>query len=1677
MDWNDARKWLVALTDDLRAAPTSSPDALLAARRDIAIAVTDGQLNPAYFEHRFIYDPRFISLTPARWAPYDAAMPTAVPTPGQRVVRRTVGLPTKAVNVDYFPEGKMSGRKASLTHGPFLDSVGREVYVDVFRPSPVQAYAFPGGSPDYLYTTAPTTNLSPFTVVLGNGTVWIRADLFTTSNPVETQARPDVYFGLAIESGTVTTPPIPTVPRTLTLKLAGGTASSATFSITSVVDVSFSFFFRNSVPSASITSLGNGSVTVLGSVFNMQQGPSIDATYDFSMGRLNFAMTTDNSTFKPLPQSSQLLESTGESNVKSVAWSVLAKNAENANFYEVSDSGGFTISLTGSSTMGLHGDDLPISLGAFDLAIDPGSVIITGLEGKMPAQSRTVTVGNTSLGSTKNKSTVTFRPHAVTGFYYMAMANGAESWTIPMDMTLALDKPRTVNNDRVPLACQNTSNNPWSTLTWFRAPASSGYTLNIQASNILQAENSTAYAMKNLLVKADVPNTIDMSSRYESGALASGAVTMVSFLRYTLPFLPDPYVSNFELIPDAAIEKSGMGYLAVSYRWKEEATDELDLSILTQLAIPAKTVERNTGDVADDSALAQIRRADSRYWGPPGDFSFHLQELGSGIIPDLGVGQLVHGPNGFLSGQIFHPPTLLDVSSSSSQFGVVFGTRFELGRSGNTFLRTDPTTSFAPVEEFNISSLMLTSTASNVRVMSLPAVQWETVLDDKPPNEVYNFPYSGPSTQIAIQDGIMPAPSVRLVPVAPREALDDLVKWFNSTTPVSIAARSSLPFGMVALANMSNHLDFPRTAGQFNVIDFTLGDEEDPKTKLKTPKLQPAHQLWLKPPGWFRPLNPLPFPNQPGQPLTLVGSEDLSFPGRTIVLAMNVGPLVPPSPPPAPPPPPGTRADLLDPATTRFNQDMRTKIPLLRFDISGYGTTAFSDWKRVLGAGDDEEGIIHVLMNVLTGRTSREVIEIQTVMAPFAVTVTKTIEIKRLNSGIVLRHVGDWQAASTGHYFYKNTNIVTHPGIIAGVTDVRNITDVGRPTPLSGVPLNVGQVRFDCNVEVIDGGAIRSIPGVQLHGCVFLTEEGGADLGDPTGPVWYASTLQQLDLGGHIDAVVQIGTSGQKKRLTSIAVKPSLDPASGNQVAVVAAMGSPFFPGGGQWSFARIQSGDPAKQPQPVDPAKGVPLVKNGTHNNPNLLSLATPYLFKDPQDLLSSFPATAYNIIHGAASHRVLFASPEIPFVQDASNAGFEVAETWVADSLSLGKSASIFPSLHDCLPGFPRDLPTTPKQVLGIVADAGYKFEIPHLQLPDGERWIKSDAAVQTVAQAINEGTTLVDGVKALSADVRAAQTTLNVAIDTVSNISKLDVTNLHMVTKTVDATANAVKDASRTIGRLSSDVQKIGGLLGADPDAPDIPGVPKAVEEVKHVFGSALEQVQKAISFLENLKFLPHFKVSMTNEWAMTISTSMNRDDLLAKMQSPTKEAVGRVIESFDFLISATISLAAFLLKMHIGTTIKIPTGVGPIVALGTGAFDVALGTAGVQVLLELGFGIGVDLSVGPFSASASYTQSQSILVTAGVFGLGITAVMRAHVDLVVASADLYLEAKLLVVGGTCTVHHEDHGGATIWAYARVKIALHVSIFLICNIGYDEEAHWDSNLNGGACLLDNMTDLVPH
>jgi hypothetical protein len=1685
---------LARLTHDLRPTETTSAQDLLKARKDVALAILDGQYQFTSPSHHTTIG-SIASLSHSQGAQYDAAIPSDEAVRAQRVVRRTLGLPLQALRQRDHEAIELADFKPARTHGPFFDLLDRLVFIDVFVPTGGRSFFFsPSSSRNHptMYLMAPMTPTAGFEQNIGAGTVWLQAQLFMETTEVLDE---DMYFGLAIESGTFAVPPLPGNPRSINLKLDTQAASSKAFSVSPVTGVHLFYRFIGGRLKAEITLSGSKTCTILGAPFVLEGTTPLSVS--LSHGRIWFNLPAGLQTFEPSNATSSLLAFQGSSPIRASAWCqtlhrLPSLNPEllGASVYQVSSAGAYGFLLKDGNLRFQVGEDFdPFILHDHAVFVDPELLVISGSGGNQPTKPRRINILAPDSSTNRSMGSISIFSSSVGGqqnfepYLYMANLNQSETWTTSNSVSVSLDQPRTVNDERVPIELQSWGDGPDTKVTWCRELASDRLILNVTGGNVLNMRSpvSCSYALKNLLIHARRPDTADLSSVYSHGSLLQGAVTLSSSIEYTLPFLPDPYATNVELESILGHEHRNFGNLLFAQKWSGSKPLDADIVLLSEQPLPAQTIPRENDRLFADPKDGKTRDLFDLSIIAPEEFG------NTALLPDFWVQQLPSNPSAQISSTrliVSHPPTLLDLSSNSSQFGITFRTAQDL-RGRSRVIQA----------EFSVSKYMLETTEANLRMMCLPATHWEPVLPAtaQPPSvfkedpKLFVYPYSGPSTQIAMQP---PPQEFRLVPVAPDIALDHLVERYNDAANLSVLTRLTLPFGMVAIAEMSSEVRLLETAPTMQKVEFSTVTGIDRNSTAEMPMLRPVHHLWYKPGHKLRrllpPLGPIIVPQPPRR---LVASEDPSFDGIARVLTMGVGP--PRIGPDGP-----DRAEIIDPATNAFNAYMggqgqvKGRVPLNRFDISGFGASIFSDWNRVLGPSDsDQEEVTKVIINVLLGRTSRELIKLQRVTVPFAFTVSKTIEIKRLNSGRVVRVEGDWHAMSEGKYFYKNPDLITHPGVVLGVTSIRNIRDVSPTQTVPGLPnVEMRMIKFDADVMVMDGNKVRSISGLDLDGSVV------SDI--PSAPA-YMTMLSQMSLGGQIDAVIEIGPSGQKTRLTSITVKAAKDPTTNQDIAVVAAHGVPMFTGSGQWSFASTHTRDNHEEPQPVDSSRGVPLVKVGRHDLQNLLTSASPYMFRDPADLLSVAPDVVYNIVHGALSHRVLFASPEIPFAATAKK-GFEVAGVMVADSLALAKAKSIFPTLSTCLPIVPVDGLGNEfgvKQLLEVVPDLGYKFEVPKLPLKDLERVLKDESGVKVVAQTIQEATTFLDSaketaedhfenIKKLGADVQAATSSIGMTIDTVSNISKMDVTNIHVVTQTVNDVTKEFKNASRVIGTLSSDAQKYAKMLGVElpggPDAPDLPQVP---ESVKHVFGSALEQVQKVLSFLEHLKFLPHFKVSMTNEWAMVMSTAMNKKDLIAKIPPPTDVAVAKVIESFDLLISATVGIAEFLFKMHVGTSIKIPTGVGPIVAIGSGKFDVALGsTGGLQVKLDLGFGIGVDFSVGPFHASANYTQSQTILFQQGVFGLGITAVLRAHVDLVIASADLYLEAKLLVVGGQCAreIHdseHPDNGNeqTTIWAYASVKIAVHVSIFLVCNIGVEEEAHWESNLNGGPCKRENMSHLI--
>ena len=112
-------------------------------------------------------------------------------------------------------------------------------------------------------------------------------------------------------------------------------------------------------------------------------------------------------------------------------------------------------------------------------------------------------------------------------------------------------------------------------------------------------------------------------------------------------------------------------------------------------------------------------------------------------------------------------------------------------------------------------------------------------------------------------------------------------------------------------------------------------------------------------------------------------------------------------------------------------------IPVGRIDLSGYGTTLFSDWQD---PSTTDVGIVRALFNVLIGRTAHEIITAQTWILPWCIRLQRTITFDRSDGGEVVKHDTGWQAVAAGKF-----ELLTGPpslllaGPVASLNNVRNI--------------------------------------------------------------------------------------------------------------------------------------------------------------------------------------------------------------------------------------------------------------------------------------------------------------------------------------------------------------------------------------------------------------------------------------------------------------------------------------------------------------------------------------------------------------------------------------------------------------------------------------------------------------
>ena len=500
----------------------------------------------------------------------------------------------------------------------------------------------------------------------------------------------------------------------------------------------------------------------------------------------------------------------------------------------------------------------------------------------------------------------------------------------------------------------------------------------------------------------------------------------------------------------------------------------------------------------------------------------------------------------------------------------------------------------------------------NIRLLMQPQVLWEPV-------------QAGPVEMTSTMNGgrtLLGANTVKLVPVLPGVVAEE---WTSAIQHRNRAgAIFSLPFGLRAFARFDagEFLDFlipPMLAGLLE-IDFG-------------PDMKSARQVRLVA------TDKLPHDKRTNPARRMTGSLS-----QTKNVRSDAGP-------------PSSVLDI--PVVKDHITELLDFLPLHQADLSGYGLSTFSDWRR-----DEPIGVTQVRFDVMNGRTSLEVIQIRTMLAPCEAHLVQTIIMERRNSGKVLRFDTGLIATDDG-LFEKPAKF--DKGVVIAFRKIRRIRVLTKP-PLTindGLTLSVWQeVLYDCDAE------LENVTANGVDGRVPLRDQSGYVQVLPTGAgaapteARIAALLAAVNgpIGGPSDCAIRVGKT-LEMQVSGIFADAA--PKDGGLAPgfVVAAYGSPKLPRAGQWSSVSINNA--TGEAAPVDPRHGIPVVR----------PTGQPYIFRDPSEAYVGHPVTEYGLLMSTSSSRILFPKPSVnPDEPDGAHI-LRSAAPAVADPLSLAQSTGAFP------------------------------------------------------------------------------------------------------------------------------------------------------------------------------------------------------------------------------------------------------------------------------------------------------------------------------------------------------------------------------------------------------------------
>ncbi len=892
---------------------------------------------------------------------------------------------------------------------------------------------------------------------------------------------------------------------------------------------------------------------------------------------------------------------------------------------------------------------------------------------------------------------------------------------------------------------------------------------------------------------------------------------------------------------------------------------------------------------------------------------------------------------------------LLDISSNADQWGVEIVSGAD--------------------NQFSFSGLVLQTPAADTNVFTVPGISWEGVVD------ATNAPawLAAASNNDGIPTTFL-VPSTTPTPIVPIAALTQY-KTAAGSTPTS--ANFTLPFGITA--NLYDARTSASTPGpSYTIPAIAFPDQGLAGARVLSISGAPAPPLEANLPGsafcGYNATNPAygaqvldGVPTPPGPSVASFWDQDFKFGA--------------PSQPP------------------------KGYIPVGRIDLSGYGTSLFSDWHDpALNA----IGIVRALFNVLLGRTAHEVITAQTWILPWCIRLQRTITFDRSDGGEVVRHDTGWKAVAAGKFEFLTAASPSRllAGPVLAVNNVRNIL-------FSTASVKVGTISyspctFDADVQFASSLVVAADGKNPAPTAVCTAIQGYADdtIAFPVG-VTAAEIIALMQQTGRVSGttgcIARVGGSGNTQftlRASSIGAAVAKGTTPMLQTAL---FGVPQLPKDGQWSIAKRPSSSAA--PQPVGATTPVPLTQGTSAGStppsgPGTFG-ANSFRLLDPEDAQSvDSPQTFYSILQGTGTSKTLF---EHPLVNNSGTGlGFNNVPG-LADASALLGVASVFP-------------------------DIGSVLQIPAAQ---GGLPISASGFVKTYS---------------LGAAGGQAQP---------PDRSLLDLGIVHMLLSyagpngpfTGQLVLNATPSApnwSLTLDNLSFKANVDG--LGPDPLL-TISGGFKAgsgtspgFTNLQVDYGSALSAVKTLLTGLGDL--------------ASDLGGSSHLD---VGFTGPTLS----VQEGFTL---PTIPLGFGEIKdlgLDLGFTATLPTSLAFSVGIGskddpfqwivsplagTGAIVLGVQDGGPDVFIEASLGLGLAIDLAVASGSASIQVGLSLDVGPNAITISATLTGKAEVDVLggLASASLTLTATI-----TVTIEKTPHQADLS---AQCSVGIHISILWVINISFD-------------------------